>query len=75
MHQEQSDLHEMEARLGHDRRHSTRLRALSANREKVGGIVDLYRGRDVRIFARRGFIRQKEKVTFSPFMPPACTLP
>ena len=50
MHQEQSDLHEMEARLGHDRRHSTRLRALSANREKVVGIVDLYRGRDVRIF-------------------------
>ena len=50
MHQEQSDLHELEALLEDRHRHSTRLRALRANREMVVGIVDLCRGRDVRIF-------------------------
>ena len=41
---------ELGAHLGRGHRHSTRFRALSANREKVVGIVDLYRGREVRIF-------------------------
>ena len=41
---------ELEAHLGGGHRHSTRLRAISANREMVVGIVDLYRGRDVRNF-------------------------
>ena len=44
------NLPESEADLGGGHRHCTRLRALSANREAVVGIIERYRGRDVRIF-------------------------